>query len=65
MSSTNKNNRNNDVSKRVYSFSVPDGDLSGHKAVTKMKKHCKSTGKSFSFEVIKGIEAQLKELGLD
>lgn len=55
----------NKKSSRVVSFSIPDGDLSGHKDVQKLKKHCKSTGTNFSYLVLKGIAHVNQELGLN
>ncbi len=63
MSVYNKNKRNKSSS-RVQSFSIPDSDHKGHENVTKIKEHCKKTGKNFSFIVLKGIEHQIKELDL-
>lgn len=51
-------------SKRVTSFSVPDGDRKGHDDLTKLKKYCKNTGTNFSYLVMLGIAHIVKELDL-
>lgn len=64
MTIKNNNKRRCNTSRRVLSFSVPDGDLTSHENIVKLKEHCKKTGKNFSFLVLKGVEQQIQELGL-
>lgn len=52
-------------SKRVVSFSIPDGDREAHDAAKRIKKHCKDTGANFSYLMVKKLRELEKELGLD
>lgn len=49
---------------RVISFSVAPSDKEGIAQVSKLKQHCKKTGISFSFLVLKAITNINKELKL-
>lgn len=49
---------------RVVSFSVSPTDKKGRQEIKKLKDHCKKTGISFSYLVIKAITNINKELKL-
>lgn len=52
-------------SKRVVSFSIPDGDIEAHNAAKSIKKHCKDTGTNFSYLMVSKLRELEKELGLE
>ncbi len=50
---------------RVISFSVSPTDTKGRKEVKKLKDHCKKTGISFSYLILKAITNLNKEIKND
>lgn len=60
----NSKNTRYTKSKRVVSFSIPDGDKEAHSAVKRIKSHCKNNGMNFSYLMVTKLRELEKELGL-
>lgn len=59
------NNVRHVKSKRVVSFSIPDGDREAHEATKRIKQHCKDTGTNFSYLMVAKLRELEVELGLN
>lgn len=60
----NSKNTRYTKSKRVVSFSIPEGDREAHNALVNVKKHCEASGTNFSYLMVNKLREIEKELGL-